>query len=172
LIHIINAIVLKYVHTKSGDELLSRTVIIPEEVEREKTNRRKYIIEMSKDPGTYDPEQLKEHLIKYLSKSLRSAKRLRNCFIPALLARGMMTREQMKKEFIKMKEAPDDSQAGYFLALISNQLGHKQKDFLRQVISFEFPNNPWEKDNFKIREEYTDLVKEVLKSLRTGDMNG
>jgi len=163
---VINAIVLNYVQTKSGDELLSRTVIIPEEVEREKSNKRKYIIEMSKDPGTYEADVLKEHLIKYLSKSLWSAKRLRDCFIPALLEKGTMTREQMRKEFVKMKQAPDDSQAGYFLALISNQLGHKQKDFLRQVINFEFPNNPWEKDNFSIRDEYKELVKEVLQSLK------
>jgi len=101
-----------------------------------------------------------------LSKSLWSAKRLRDCFIPGLLEKGTMTREQMRKEFVKMKQAPDDSQAGYFLALISNQLGHKQKDFLRQVINFEFPNNPWEKDNFSIRDEYKELVKEVLQSLK------
>lgn len=163
----INAIVLNYVQTKSGDELLSRTVIIPEEVEREKTNRRKYIIEKSNEPGTYEPDVLKEQLIKYLStKSLWSAKRLKDCFIPALLEKGTMTRLQMRKEFVKMKQAPDDSQAGYFLALISNQLGHKQKDFLRQVISFEFPNYPWEKDNFKIRDEYKELVKDVVDSLK------
>ena len=49
----VNAIILNYIKTASGDELLSRTVIIPEEVEREKTNKKKFVIERSNEPGTY-----------------------------------------------------------------------------------------------------------------------
>ncbi len=37
----INAIILNYVITSSGNELLSRTVIIPEEVEKERSSKRK-----------------------------------------------------------------------------------------------------------------------------------
>ena len=59
----------------------------------------------------------------------------------------------------------NESQAGYFLALISSQLGFKWNDFLRQVIAYEFPNNKWEKDNFSIRQEYRELVKAVLDGL-------
>jgi hypothetical protein len=163
----INAIVLNYVKTSSGDELLSRTVIIPEEVEREKTNRKKFIIEMSTEPGTYDNEVLKEQLVKYLSNNLYSSQRIRDYFLPTLLKKGIAKRDQMKKEFVKLGAAEDESQAGYFLALISNQLGHKRKDYLRQVINFEpNPNAPWEKDNFKINDDYIDLVKEVLDELK------
>ncbi|MBK8451709.1 MAG: hypothetical protein IPL42_17525 [Saprospiraceae bacterium] len=147
----INAIVLHYVKTNSGDELLSRTVIIPEDVEREKVNKKKYAIEMSNDPGNYDEANLRAQLKKYFSKNLYSAKRIRDYFIPILLKNETVTRDQMRKEFVKMKAAPDESQAGYFLELISNQLGHKWKDYLRQIIHFEYPNNHWEKDNFSIR---------------------
>ena len=56
----------------------------------------------------------------------------------------------------------DTRQAGYFLALISNQLGQENKDFLRQIINYEYPNHPWEKDNFSMNDEYRDLVEEVL----------
>jgi hypothetical protein len=70
---------------------------------------------------------------------------------------------------VRRKLTSDDmateSQAGYFLALISSQLGFKWNDFLRQVIKYEFPNNKWEKDNFTIRTEYRELVKEVLRNL-------
>ena len=35
-------------------------------------------------------------------------------------------------------------------------------DFLRQVIAYEYPNHPWEKDNFSLRPEYRELVEEVI----------
>jgi len=162
----INAIVLHYVKSKNGDELLSRTVIIPEDVEREKVNKKKFVIEMSNEPGNYEDAALKEQLKKYLSKNLYSAQRIKDYFLPVLLKNGKVTREQMRKEFVKMKAAPDESQAGYFLALISNQLGHKWKDYLRQVISYETPNFPDVKDNFSLRPEYKQIVEDVLKELR------
>lgn len=163
----VNAIVLNYVKTQSGDELLSRTVIIPEEVEKEKTSKKKFVVEMSNDPGNYDEKTLKENLEQYLSKNLFSSQRIRDYFLPALLKNKTLTREQMRKEFVKQGVASDESQAGYFLSLISGQLGHKWKDYLRQVISYEFPNYSWEKDNFKVREEYKELVAEVLEKLKT-----
>ncbi|MDR0306832.1 MAG: hypothetical protein LBI42_08345 [Chitinispirillales bacterium] len=54
------------------------------------------------------------------------------------------------------------AQAGYFIALISNKLGQAKKDFLRQVIHYEYPRFYWEKDNFSIRTEYKELVKEII----------
>ena len=69
----------------------------------------------------------------------------------------------MKKEFVKTGEAPDESQAGYFIALISSQLGHAKKDFLKQIISYEYPDNSWTKDNFKIRDGYRELIEELIK---------
>lgn len=161
----INAIVLNYIKTKNGDELLSRTVIIPEEVEKQKANKKKFIIDLSNEPGTYDDITLEKHLIEYLSKNLYSTQRIREYFLPILLEKGKISREELKKEFVKRKAAPDESQAGYFLSLISNQLGHKWKDYLRQIISYGFPNHPWEKDNFQIKDEYKELVKKVLNKI-------
>jgi hypothetical protein len=162
----INAIILHYTKSNSGDELLSRTVIIPEEIQKEKVNKKKFVIEMSNEPGAYDNNTLKENLKKYLSKDLYSAKRLREYVLPILLKNDTVTREQLRKEFVKMNAAPDETQAGYFLSLISNQIGQKRKDYLRQVIQFGTPNNPWEKDNFSIPKEYKGLVKEVLQELK------
>ncbi len=163
----INAVVLNYAKTKHGDAILSRMVIIPEEVEKQKVNKKKFIIEMSNDPGTYDLEILEVKLTEYLSKSLWSSQRLRDYFLPTLLANGQVTREQLRKEFVRLKAADDESQAGYFLSLISSQLGHKWKDYLRQIIYYDFPNQPWEKDDFRIRDEYVELVTKVLEALKS-----
>jgi len=162
----INAVVLNYLRTPKGDEILSRMAIIPEEVEKQKANKRKFIIEMSNDPGTYDEATLEAKLTEYLSRNLWSSQRLRDYFLPTLLEKGQVTRDQLRREFVRLKAAEDESQAGYFLSLISSQLGHKWKDYLRQVIYYEYPNHPWEKDNFKIREEYVELVRRVLDKIR------
>lgn len=158
----INAIILNYIKTQSGDELLSRTVIIPDDVEKEKANSKKFVIEMSNEPGQYSEEELKKKLQEYFSKKLYSAERIKEYFIPILMEKKIITRNELKKEFIKRGAAPDESQAGYFLSLISSQLGHKWKDYLRQIIHYDFPNFPWEKDNFTLDERYKELVKEII----------
>ena len=52
----INAIILNYVVTSSGNELLSRTVIIPEEIEKEKTNKKSFTIPMFDEPRNYEDD--------------------------------------------------------------------------------------------------------------------
>lgn len=162
----INAIVLNYAKTNSGDAILSRMVIIPEEIEKQKANKKKFNIEMSNAPGTYDRNTLEKKLTEYLSRSLWSSQRIRDYLLPTLLEKGQVTREQLKKEFVRLNGADDESQAGYFLALISSQLGYKSNDYLRQIIHYEFPNHTWEKDNFRIQDEYIELVTIVLKELK------
>jgi len=167
----INAILLNYVKTPNGDEILSRTVIIPEEVERQKANKKKFTIPRSDEPGSYDNDMLVKKLKEYLSKNLHSAIRIRDYLIPILLEKGKTTRDQLRMEFVRLQAAEDESQAGYFLASISNQLSHKRKDFLRQIISYDYPNHHWEKDNFHIKEEYEDLAKKVLVELKSDNGN-
>ena len=162
----INAIVLHYTMTRSGDELLSRTAIIPEEVEQEKANKKKFVIEMSNEPGSYDQHTLSEKLKHYFSSNRYSAQRIRDYFLPVLMENGVVTRQEMRQQFANRGAADSESQAGYFLALVSGQLGHKGNDYLRQVIQFGTPNNPWEKDNFSIKPEYKQLINEVLKSFK------
>lgn len=162
----INAIVLHYVKTSSGDELLSRTVIIPEDVERANANKKKFVIQKSEKPGEYENEELKNLLKKYLSGTRYSAKRMRDYFLPQLLENERVTRDQMRTWFVKQNAAEDHRQAGYFLSLISNQLGNKANDYLRQVVTYEYPNYSWEKDNFSLRPEYRELVKNLLIELK------
>jgi hypothetical protein len=161
----INAIILNYVKTSTGTELLSRTVTIPEEIAKEKTIKKKFKIEMSDEPGNYETEKLFELLKGYFIRANYSSNRMKNVLLPALLTKKQISRNQLKKEFVKTGEAPDESQAGYFIALISNQLGQAKKDFLRQIISYEYPDNHWTKDNFKIREGYVEMVEKLINDL-------
>ncbi len=162
----INAVVLNYAKTKQGDAILSRMVIIPEEIEKKKANKKKIGIEMSNEPGTYDNETLDAKLVEYLSKNLYSVQRIRDYFLPTLLQKGQVTREQLRKEFVRLNAADNERDAGYFLSLISSQLGYNWNDYLRQVIYYDFPNHPWEKDNFRVKDEYVELVANVLKKVK------
>ncbi len=47
----INAVYFKYIRTKSGDELIARTMIIPEEVEKERSrnSKEKYRCQMNRE---------------------------------------------------------------------------------------------------------------------------
>ena len=162
----INAVILNYIKTSKGNEVISRTVIIPEEVVKQKTNIKKFIIEKSDEPGTYDKETLENKLVEYLSSGLVSAQRIKDVVLPVLLDKGKVTRDELRKEFVRVHAAENESQAGTFISLISNQLGHKWKDYLRQVISYKYPNHYWEKDNFVIPDEYKELVERVLNKLK------
>lgn len=162
----INAVLLNYVKTQNGDEILSRTVIIPEEIEKKKANKINKKFNMVDNPGTYPPDVLEQKLIEYLSKDLWSSRRIRDVFLPTLIDKGQVTRDQLRKEFVLLNAAPDENQAGHFLSLISGQLGFEWNDYLRQIIFYEYPNHIWEKDNFKIREDYIELVKKILSKLK------
>jgi len=163
----VNAVILNYTKTSNGAELLSRTVSIPEEIAKEKSNKRKFKIEMSDEPGEYEDEKLYELLKKYFTQSNYSSDRIKTVLLPALLQKETLKRDQFKKEFVKAGEASDESQAGYFIALISNQLGHAKKDFLRQIINYEYPDNDWTKDNFSLRDGYKELVESLLEELNS-----
>ena len=165
----VNAIILNYVKTSNGTELLSRTVTIPEEIAKEKTSKKKFKIEMSDDPGEYERDKLMELLKAYFKRANYSANRMKNVLLPALLSNNQITRKELKQEFVKTGEAPDESQAGYFIALISNQLGQAKKDYLRQIIFYDYPDNEWTKDNFRIRDGCIELVETLLDALKIGD---
>ncbi len=162
----INAVVLNYVKTASGDELLARTSIISEEVEQERVKKqRKFQIPMSDDPGNYDVDTLRTLLSEYLSKGQVTSQRIKKALLPALLKRKTVTRQELKGELLSYDSSLDASRVGMYLASISTQLGMKKNDFLRQVVAYGYPAYEWEKDNFSLRDEYRDLVAVVLKDL-------
>ncbi len=168
----INAIVLNYVKTRGGDELLMKTSVISEEAEQERSGKRKkFEIPMSDDPPAvdYDIPSLKRLLLDYLSRDRVTNRRMRDILFPALLEireSDRLSRDQLSNEFVKFDPNCDESKVGFYLTSISSQLGMKKNDFLRQVVAYEYPRHQWEKDNFSIRPKYRDLVNEVLGELK------
>jgi hypothetical protein len=163
----VNAVVLSYVKTRRGDELLTRTSIISEETEQERSRKqKKFEIPMSDTPGEYETARLKELLRNYLARDKVTNQRMRDIVFPALLNTRVLTRAQLKRVFVDFDPSYDESKVGYFLSLVSLQLGMKKNDFLRQVVSYEYPRHKWEKDNFSIPDRYRELVRGVLDELK------
>jgi hypothetical protein len=164
----VNAIVLKYITTKSGDELIARTMIIPEEVDKERVSRRQIRIAMSDEPGSYDHDELEQLLRSYLSEHRLTPRRMREIVLPLCVKHEVVSREKIKAELVKRGEAPDEGKAGIILTTISREIGIKQRDYLRQIIEYDRPE-PWEKDNYRIADDYKPLVRKVLSSLSDTD---
>ncbi|GAB4240059.1 MAG: hypothetical protein Kow00109_15090 [Acidobacteriota bacterium] len=163
----VNAVVLTYVKTLSGDELIARTMIIPEELDRERAARRQFKIAMSDEPGRYDDEELRELLRSYLSSELPTPRRIREILLPLCLDKPVVTREDIKSELVRRGEAPDEGKAGTILTTISGAIGLKKRDYLRQVIAYDRPGpQSWEKDHYRIVSEYRELVQDVLRGLK------
>ncbi len=160
----INAVILKCIKTKCGDELLARTVIIPEEIEKERIRNRRFQISMSDEPGNYDIEELKNLLKKYLSEERKTPRRIREILLPLLLKYDVVKREMIKKELIRRGEAEDEGKAGIILTTISREIGIERRDYLRQIIKYDKPT-PLEKENYRLEEKYKDLVKNILDEL-------
>ncbi len=162
----INAVVLNYIKTSGGEELLAKTSIISEQLEKERVQKKKkFQIPMSDEPGNYDEETLKQLLKQYLGRQAITSQRIRDVLLPPLLKNKVVTREQIKQELVKSDPNIEASKAGYYLTTMSAQLGMKKNDFLRQILSYEYPTYAWEKDNFSLREEHSQLVAEILGEL-------
>lgn len=73
----INAVILHYILTSSGDELLAKTAVISEEVVGQRVRSRKFQIPMSDEPGAYDKDELFQMLKQYLSQDMKTPRRIR-----------------------------------------------------------------------------------------------
>lgn len=160
----VNAIVLTYVKTESGDELLMKTSIISEETEQERVKKKKkFQIPMSDEPGNYDRDVLRKLLVDYLSRDRVTNQRIRDVLLPALLQKDTLSREELKEKVLEYDQTLDGSKVGYHLSVISVQLGMEKNDFLRQVISYD--NHSLGKDNFSLKPEYKGLVREIVEEI-------
>lgn len=156
----INVLVLKYIKTKSNEELLARTMIIPEDVEKERNPKRPKGGNQSDIPGNYNPKELHDLLSDYFKKGGITSKRIKNILIPLCIENPIVSREMIKEELIRQEEA-SEGKAGIIVTTISKEIGFAPKDYLRQIIRYEKPN-PWEKENYRLVEDYKEMVKELL----------
>lgn len=142
----INAVVLKYVRTSSGNELLTKTAIISEETEEVRVRNKTFTIAKSDEPGKHSVDELQRLLTAYLKQDAVTASRIRKVLLPACLRQKSVTREELKQELISQQLVEDPKKAWTAIAGISNQVGLERNDFLRQVVSYDYPNYSWEKD--------------------------
>lgn len=159
----LNAVILKYIQTKSGDEFIARTMIIPEDVEKERIRRTGNKIETSDEPGNYEIDELKTLLQHYLAEKRATPQRIKNILLPLCLEKQVVTREMIKKELIRKENVEDEGKAGLILTTISREIGIASRDYLRQIIEYERPN-PWEKENYQLKVEYKPFIKELLEN--------
>jgi hypothetical protein len=155
----INALVLKYLKTTGGDEILARTMIIAEEV----TQRPRKRITSETIPN-YSPEQLQARLEAYLSSGQRVPNIIAQVLLPLALNESSVTRDSVLKELVKRKDSPDLRSAGLSFSSVSTTLSAVKYDFLRQVLGYDVEYG-YQKTNFRIREGYTDLVRQVVEAL-------
>jgi RecB family endonuclease NucS len=162
----INAVLLKYIKTKNGEELIARAMVIPEEIEKERTEKQKMQkkIQKSDEPGNYSEDELKKRLLNYLSKDEPVPKRIRRILLPLCLEYPIVTREMIKQELLKRGEAENESQAKTYITHISNVIDRKERDYLRQILRYDRITVD-QKENYRIPEEYKQLVKDILSEL-------
>jgi len=162
----INAIIFKYIRTRKNEELVARTTTIPEDLAKEKSRKQQRRMATSDEPGDYGEEELRTRLKDYLSETRATPRRIREILLPLCLQRGTVTRDVIKQELVKKKEAVDEGKAGTLLTTISRELSIERRRDLRQVISYDKPL-PWEKDNYRIKDAYKEMVKQILKELES-----
>ena len=107
--------------------------VLPEEVEKEKTNKKKFTIPMSDVPGEYDANKLKDLLSKYLDKNLYSARRLKDVVLPALINNKVMTREELKKEFADPLKKLTKTQGMILMKMIEKELDKSMHRIIREL---------------------------------------
>ena len=169
----INAVVLKYVRTREGSEVLTRSAVISEQAEAERTKRaKKFTVPMSDEPGAYEEGELRERLLEYLQQDSLTVQRIRGVLLPSCLKNDTVTRDMLKQALVDMGAVDDLSKAGLSLTTLSSQMGMAKNDFLRQAVSYGYPNNAWEKDDYAVRPEARDLVRDVLGELEAQGRRG
>ncbi len=166
----INAILLHYLKTEAGDEVITRTTVISEEVAEKRARAKKFQIPMSDEPGAYEELELRKLLKNFLSQDRASSNSIRDVLLPACLEHSLVQRDLLKEELVKRGTAKDVRKAGYRLSVVSGQIGMEKNDFLRQVIEYEYPNYPWEKDNYRLRPGAETVVREILAELSAPDI--
>jgi hypothetical protein len=162
----INMLVLGYLKSNSGDELLLRTATLPEGTDVEKATRtksRKTIQTVSSIPGNYSDEDLQQHLSEYISNQTPVPTWFREVLLPAILEKPI-TRDELVKKLVD--RGADQAKVGFQVTTISGALSRPQNDFLRQVVAYSNPN-PWTKDDYRLREErYRSVVQSALDQAR------
>ncbi len=158
----INMILVNYIKTPGGDELLARSVVVSEEEEAGHIRRKRGMIELSDEPTALDESHLREQLKSYLDSDRATPRRVRTVLLPLCLAKPVVSRDDLINRLVESKEAKDERQAGFIVTTISRELGMAKRGYLRQLIKYERPEGNWIKDNYRVADEHRGLVEGLL----------
>lgn len=131
-----------------------------EEIEKSKTNK-KFFLAKSDEPGTYSVEDLKAKLIQYFTDKRKVPQAIKFVLMKLCLANQTVTRDMIKKELVSQGYSPDIPKSFAMVSNMSTQMSLEKNAFLRQVISYSYPVNPWEKDNYHINQEHRKMIAEI-----------
>lgn len=164
----INFIKFQFFKNAEGKELLARVFLIaPEEVEHNVGAKRipKRSI-FSIEVGRYGENELKDLMEASLTRESDLTPRLVK-FIEILLSEDrVFDREEVKGRLFSEGIGTDIGQTGRYLSNISQFLTKRDNSHLRQVVEFSSGGLHGQiKDNYKIRNEYRDLVRSVCEQL-------
>ncbi len=161
----VNIVLVNYIKTPGGDELLARSVVVSEDEEAGHIRRKRGMVELSDEPAVLDETHLREQLKLYLSSEKPTPRRVRSVLLPLCLAKPVVSRDDIIHRLVETKEAKDSTQAGFIVASISGDLGMAKRGWLRQLIKYERPEDNWIKDNYRLADEYRGLVQGLLGEL-------
>ncbi len=158
----INYLVLRYIKSEGGDELIARTMIIPEVEEQEKVrHKQRKGWQMSNLPGNYNSEELIKILIDYLSQDKPTPNRIRKILLPLCLKHEFVAKEQIIEEFDKQGE---QGRLESLFGAIIKEWGYPPRDYLRQIV--EYKKDATGNTGFKIIEEYRNMIKDILEEMK------
>jgi hypothetical protein len=128
----INALIFKFIKTQNGDKLIARTMIIPEEVEKERSQKAGKKIPTSDKRGNYNKGDLEELLKNYFADKRKTPQRIKNVLLPLCLKHSVVTRDMIKKQLTqdKTENIEDEGRAGLVLTTISREIGMANRDYL------------------------------------------
>jgi uncharacterized protein with ParB-like and HNH nuclease domain len=147
--------------TLEGIWNVSKDLIIVQEEEGETEHESRNIF--SAEVGEYNDIVLKKKLIDTFNIDGIVIPRLK-AFLKVLTSEDRsFNREEIKEQLNKQGIGDTTGQSGRYLSNISQFITKKDNDHLRQIISFDGGDGFGEqKDNYRIKDAYRDMVKEVL----------
>jgi len=171
----IECIRLKPFLTPDNQLIIAPVIIIPlpeakdyiiRKVKKEKVQKQSIRSTFSLQKSNLEPEELANKLKETLIRPGELTPRVK-AFIELLLSDNRpFSRDEIKEELLKRDIGNDLGQSGRYLSNISQFFTKVTNPHLRQIISFETGGGLGEKkENYKINDEYRDLLMTVLQEL-------
>ncbi len=142
-----------------------------EQVQRKNPEHERTVFSLAVE--NLSPEGLSERLLKTLNQSDSALTPRLLKFLEILLSEDRaFGREEVKEALLNCGIGRDIGQAGRFLSNLSQFLTKPKNTHLRQIIKFDGGERHGQiKDNYQIKEEYQDVVRNTLQRTKASSMS-